>query len=117
MSCNTFVHADEEPCAREKSIYADKKLKSRISVISLCDFINTLGIVTDDDKKAAAAFSLDNVITLPPVAYGKSIKLTIKDAAENKSDKEAKPKRKRRTRKKKPSAVKDSAKPNDNGAE
>ncbi|MDE5617963.1 MAG: 3'-5' exonuclease, partial [Clostridia bacterium] len=43
MRCNTFVHADEEPCAREKSIYADKKLKSRISVISLCDFIDTLG--------------------------------------------------------------------------
>ena len=104
MRCNMFVKADETACTRENSILADKKLKSRVDFINLDRLYELLGIVSDEDKKDAAAFSLDDVVKLPPVAYGKKVKMTVGERVIKKAPEEAevevKPKKKRRRRRK-----------------
>ena len=116
MRCNVLVSADDEPCTREKAILADAKMKQRVKIISLDEFKDMLHI-GEEEMPAAAAFSLADVVTLPAVAYGKPLKMTIGEAHMSKKKKSAqksaapapageaqqpKKKKKRRRRKKKP---------------
>lgn len=116
MRCNILVSADDEPCTREKAILADAKMKQRVKIISLDEFKDMLHI-GEEEMPAAAAFSLADVVTLPAVAYGKPLKMTIGEAHMGKKKKSAqkssapapageaqqpKKKKKRRRRKKKP---------------
>ena len=116
MRCNILVSADDEPCTREKAILADAKMKQRVKIISLDEFKDMLHI-DEEEMPAAAAFSLADVVTLPAVAYGKPLKMTIGEAHMSKKKKSAqksaapatageaqqpKKKKKRRRRKKKP---------------
>lgn len=80
MRCNVFVHADEEPCSRESAIMADARMKARVRIITMDKFREMLDM-GDEELTAAAHFSLDDVVSLPAVAYGKPVKVTIGDSA------------------------------------
>ena len=85
MRCNVLVSADGEPCTREKAILADAKMKQRVRIISLDEFKNILHI-EEEDMPQAAAFALDEHVSLPAVAYGKPLKMTIGEAHRKKSE-------------------------------
>ena len=85
MRCNVLVSADGEPCTREKAILADAKMKQRVRIISLDEFKNILHIA-EEDMPQAAAFALDEHVSLPAVAYGKPLKMTIGEAHRKKSE-------------------------------
>lgn len=85
MRCNVLVSADGEPCTREKAILADAKMKQRVRIISLDEFKNILHIA-EEDMAQAAAFALDEHVSLPAVAYGKPLKMTIGEAHRKKSE-------------------------------
>ncbi|MDE6550084.1 MAG: hypothetical protein K2M44_01100 [Clostridia bacterium] len=111
MRCNTFVKVDEVPCTRENSINADKKLSARVAMIGLDRLYELIGMDNDAAKKEAAAFSLDDVVTLPPVAYGKKLKVTVgervvKQQQAAPEESVVKPKKKRKRRRKKKSEAK-----------
>ncbi len=117
MRCNVLVSADDEPCTREKAILADRKMKERVKIISLDEFKRLLHIGSEDMPRVAA-FSLDSVISLPAVAYGKPLKMTIGEAGRRKKEGREKQaaapeqtasavtpkKKKRRRRRKKPAS-------------
>ena len=85
MRCNVLVSADGEPCTREKAILADAKMKQRVRIISLDEFKSILHIA-EEDMAQAAAFALDEHVSLPAVAYGKPLKMTIGEAHRKKSE-------------------------------
>ena len=108
MRANVLVMADDEPCTREKAIRADGKLSKRVQFITLDEFKSLLHI-SEDEMPQAAAFSLDKVVSLPAVAYGKPLKMTIGDRAKKQPPAEQAKgegkKKKKRRRRKKPSSV------------
>ena len=85
MRCNVLVSADGEPCTREKAILADAKMKQRVRIISLDEFKSILHIA-EENMPQAAAFALDEHVSLPAVAYGKPLKMTIGEAHRKKSE-------------------------------
>ena len=108
MRANVLVMADDEPCTREKAIRADGKLSKRVQFITLDEFKSLLHI-SEEEMPQAAEFSLDKVVSLPAVAYGKPLKMTIGDRAKKQppaeqAKGEGKKKKKRRRRKKPSSA-------------
>lgn len=108
MRANVLVMADDEPCTREKAIRADGKLSKRVQFITLDEFKSMLHI-SEEEMPQAAEFSLDKVVSLPAVAYGKPLKMTIGDRAKKQppaeqAKGEGKKKKKRRRRKKPSSA-------------
>ena len=117
MRCNVLVMADDEPCTREKAIRADAKFCKRVTFITLEQFEQTLHI-TEEEKPVAAEFSLDKVVSLPAVAYGKPLKFTIGDRAKKEKATQTggeggeggeKKKKKRRKRKKSAAGTPDKA--------
>ena len=108
MRANVLVMADDEPCTREKAIRADGKLSKRVQFITLDEFKSLLHI-SEEEMPQAAEFSLDKVVSLPAVAYGKPLKMTIGERAKKQppaeqAKGEGKKKKKRRRRKKPSSA-------------
>ncbi len=108
MRANVLVMADDEPCTREKAIRADGKLSKRVQFITLDEFKSMLHI-SEEEMPQAAEFSLDKVVSLPAVAYGKPLKMTIGERAKKQppaeqAKGEGKKKKKRRRRKKPSSA-------------
>ena len=107
MRANVLVMADDEPCTREKAIRADGKLSKRVQFITLDEFKSMLHI-SEEEMPQAAEFSLDKVVSLPAVAYGKPLKMTIGDRAKKQSPAEqakGEGKKKKRRRRKKPSSA------------
>lgn len=107
MRANVLVMADDEPCTREKAIRADGKLSKRVQFITLDEFKSMLHI-SEEEMPQAAAFSLDKVVSLPAVAYGKPLKMTIGDRAKKQPPAEqakGEGKKKKRHRRKKPSSA------------
>ena len=107
MRANVLVMADDEPCTREKAIRADGKLSKRVQFITLDEFKSLLHI-SEEEMPQAAAFSLDKVVSLPAVAYGKPLKMTIGDRAKKQPPAEqakGEGKKKKRRRRKKPSSA------------
>ena len=107
MRANVLVMADDEPCTREKAIRADGKLSKRVQFITLDEFKSMLHI-SEEEMPQAAAFSLDKVVSLPAVAYGKPLKMTIGDRAKKQPPAEqakGEGKKKKRRRRKKPSSA------------
>ena len=107
MRANVLVMADDEPCTREKAIRADGKLSKRVQFITLDEFKSLLHI-SEEEMPQAAAFSLDKVVSLPAVAYGKPFKMTIGDRAKKQPPAEqakGEGKKKKRRRRKKPSSA------------
>ena len=107
MRANVLVMADDEPCTREKAIRADGKLSKRVQFITLDEFKSLLHI-SEEEMPQAAAFSLDKVVSLPAVAYGKPLKMTIGERAKKQPPAEqakGEGKKKKRRRRKKPSSA------------
>lgn len=107
MRANVLVMADDEPCTREKAIRADGKLSKRVQFITLDEFKSMLHI-SEEEMPQAAEFSLDKVVSLPAVAYGKPLKMTIGDRAKKQPPAEqakGEGKKKKRRRRKKPSSA------------
>ena len=107
MRANVLVMADDEPCTREKAIRADGKLSKRVQFITLDEFKSLLHI-SEEEMPQAAEFSLDKVVSLPAVAYGKPLKMTIGDRAKKQPPAEqakGEGKKKKRRRRKKPSSA------------
>ena len=107
MRANVLVMADDEPCTREKAIRADGKLSKRVQFITLDEFKSMLHI-SEEEMPQAAAFSLDKVVSLPAVAYGKPLKMTIGEMAKKQPPAEqakGEGKKKKRRRRKKPSSA------------
>ena len=108
MRANVLVMADDEPCTREKAIRADGKLSKRVQFITLDEFKSLLHI-SEEEMPQAAAFSLDKVVSLPAVAYGKPLKMTIGDRTKKQPPAEQAKgdgkKKKKRRRRKKPSSA------------
>ncbi len=106
MRCNVLVCADDEQCTREKAIRADAKLSKRVQFVTMEQFRQMLHI-TEEDMPEAANFSLDKMVSLPAVAYGKPLKLTIGDrtgkkpAAQPAAEESGEKKKKKRRRRKK----------------
>ena len=101
----------------KKAIRADAKFCKRVTFITLEQFEQTLHI-TEEEKPVAAEFSLDKVVSLPAVAYGKPLKFTIGDRAKKEKATQTggeggeggeKKKKKRRKRKKSASGTPDKA--------